>query len=135
MELPEMSFKDWESQQESRCVRESRATVASVANYYSDYVKSHNLKKYFRDFSVITEVNSGKSLPNNCDNLPVELLTGEEEDRNFRRHTISEIPVGKVIKKRFLIIILLFDLFQRFVIKSNFLCPGLKIYGLSKGFR
>jgi len=101
MELPEMNFRDWEAKQEARCVRESRATVASVAQYYCDYVEAHNLQQYFRDYSVTTEVTlcSNKCLPKNCDNLPTD-ISSSEEDRNFRRHTISEIPVGKTVRKR-----------------------------------
>jgi hypothetical protein len=106
MELPEMNFREWEATQEARCVRESRATVASVAQYYCDYVEAHNLEQFFRDYSVTTEVTlcPTKSLPKICDNLPLDILNSEEEDRHFRRHTISEIPVGKTIRKRYAIV-------------------------------
>lgn len=104
MELPQINFREWERMQQSRFQRESRATVASVAQYYCDYVAAHDLQKYFRNSSVITEVTvcQSKSLPEHCDNIPPDLISGDEdEDRNFRRHTISEIPVGKAIRKRY----------------------------------
>lgn len=86
--------------------------MASVAQYYCDYVEAHNLQQFFFDHSVTTEVTlcSTKSLPDNCDNLPPDIISREEEDRNFRRHTISEIPVCRAIRKRYMS-------FQQFLIK------------------
>jgi hypothetical protein len=95
-----------EATQEALCVRESRAIGASVAQYYCDYVEAHNLEQFFRDYLVTTDVTlcHTKSLPNICDNLPWGILNSEEEDKHFTRHTISEIPVWKTIRKRYAIV-------------------------------
>ncbi len=92
MELPEMNFREWEAQQEARCVRESRASVSSVAQYYCDYVRAHNLQKYFRGDSFITSV-SRVPPPKR---LPIEVCDRSAEcgGERIRRHTISEIPVN-----------------------------------------
>jgi len=101
MELPNLSFREWEARQESKCCRESRASVASVAQYYCDYVKMHNLEKYFVENSVVTEVTplNQTSLPFICD-IPFPegaeceslLPTPPSHQLRSRRHTISEIP-------------------------------------------
>jgi len=96
MELPELNFRDWEAEQESRCCRESRATVSSVAQYYSSYVKVHDLGRYFLGGSVVTGVSRvvrENRLPDkaNCDG-PRE-GKGEYGSR-LRRHTIGEIPLN-----------------------------------------
>ncbi|ODM98978.1 Oxidative stress-induced growth inhibitor 2 [Orchesella cincta] len=110
MELPQMNFREWEATQEARCVRDSRASVASVAQYYCDYVLAHRLEQYFVSNSEITEVTripcSSAGLPTICDNLPADLQldAAEEPTRKVRRHTISEIPVnsqnGRELRKR-----------------------------------
>lgn len=109
MELPQMNFRDWEAAQEARSgIRgESRASVASVAQYYCDYVRAHELDQYFVSHSEITRVTripcssfaaqENEGLPYKiCDNLPADILEAAQEyqHRKVRRHTISEIPVN-----------------------------------------
>jgi len=101
MELPEMNFREWEAQQESRCFRESRAPVSSVAQYYCDYVKAHHLEKYFLGDSYVTEVNRVplKCLPENCDRNNLNNGNRENDSSDIsrcirRRHTIGEIPLN-----------------------------------------
>lgn len=115
MELPQMNFREWEASRMARMgIRgESRASVASVAQYYCDYVQAHELDKYFTSHSEITSVTHIPSsafagLPQICDNLPEDVIEEAEEHqgKKIRRHTISEIPVssqnGRELKKRYL---------------------------------
>lgn len=120
MELPQLNFREWESTQESRCYCESRATVASVAQYYCDYVNQHGLDKYFLNDSIITKVtkiqsssqedsdsdftsDSSKCLPNyyyNCDNNYLSSQNCTEDDEFNRRHSISAISTERFRKTR-----------------------------------
>ena len=95
MELPGLNFREWEAQQEERCCRESRASVASVAQYYCDYVKTQGLDKYFMPSSVVTEVRRvpQKFLSFICDNLNGNSIdVDEDQERSQRRHTVSGAP-------------------------------------------
>lgn len=106
MELPQMNFREWEAKQAAKMgIRgESRASVASVAQYYCDYVHAHELDRYFVSHSEITSVTHIPSgafpgLTQVCDNLPEDVIQeaameAEHQGRKVRRHTISEIPVN-----------------------------------------
>ncbi|XP_066290922.1 oxidative stress-induced growth inhibitor 1-like isoform X2 [Branchiostoma lanceolatum] len=62
MELPQMEFRQW-AQHHRRsqhggvnCVRQDRAYISDVAQYYSDYVKHMGLEKNFLVGSTVTSV-------------------------------------------------------------------------------
>ena len=57
MELPAMSMSDWRDQQQERGAElTGRASVATVSQYYQDYVKKMGLAQNFRNYSVVTGV-------------------------------------------------------------------------------
>uniref|UniRef100_T1J4X7 FAD/NAD(P)-binding domain-containing protein n=1 Tax=Strigamia maritima TaxID=126957 RepID=T1J4X7_STRMM len=61
MELPNLSYKEWEAHMQkdkisANCIKQNRATVRSVAQYYSDYVHLQKLRNYFRNKSEVTRV-------------------------------------------------------------------------------
>uniref|UniRef100_A0A0B7AQ18 FAD/NAD(P)-binding domain-containing protein n=1 Tax=Arion vulgaris TaxID=1028688 RepID=A0A0B7AQ18_9EUPU len=60
MELPSVPFKEWLANQNRKSPTRKyligRATIADVKEYYSDYVKTQGLEKYFRDFHTVTSV-------------------------------------------------------------------------------
>lgn len=58
MELANLSFREWE---ETACerqlgIRQKRASVKHVAQYYHDYVNIKGLRPYFRDSAEVTSV-------------------------------------------------------------------------------
>ena len=70
MELPALDFKTWQSRtqkalegQHEGMLHEGRASVAAVAQYYSDYVKLQGLSKYFRSGISVTSVTPVSCFP------------------------------------------------------------------------
>jgi hypothetical protein len=58
MQLPGIEFRAWEATENAGVVssRESRASVASVARYYYDYVHSQGLARFFHSGCVVMSV-------------------------------------------------------------------------------
>ncbi|CAL1538647.1 unnamed protein product [Lymnaea stagnalis] len=86
MELPGVPFKEWLAKQRHTCRGENmlgRATISDVKDYYSDYVKSQHLEKYFRDYHTVTSVQRVFHLRNHVDSE-----SGEVEPccQNVRRN-------------------------------------------------
>lgn len=69
MELPKLSFFEWEKMQKNdiKCECNSnnkipkRVKIKQVAQYYNDYVEHMRLTKNFRNFSFVTSLKRIKS--------------------------------------------------------------------------
>ncbi|XP_059138549.1 oxidative stress-induced growth inhibitor 2-like [Physella acuta] len=86
MELPGVPFKEWLAKQRHTTKAENmlgRATISDVKEYYSDYVKTQRLSKYFKDFHTVTSVQRVFHLRNHVDSE-----SGEVEPccQNVRRN-------------------------------------------------
>ncbi|KAH9503500.1 Oxidative stress-induced growth inhibitor 2 [Bulinus truncatus] len=86
MELPTVQFKEWLPKHRHFTRAESlvgRATINDVKEYYSDFVKSQNLEKHFRDYHTVTSVQRVFHLRNHVDSE-----SGEVEPccQNVRRN-------------------------------------------------
>ncbi|XP_041377116.1 oxidative stress-induced growth inhibitor 1-like [Gigantopelta aegis] len=74
MELPTVPFREWlNKKQRSAGLSLTRATVADVKDYYSEFVKEKGLSENFRDFHTVTSIRKVFQVKNHADSESGEI--------------------------------------------------------------